>query len=63
VDRRAFIAGALGVFAAPLVVEAQPTGKVPRIGYLTGNLATVATCERPSVEDCVTSVTSRAATS
>ena len=32
-DRRAFIAGTLGLLAAPLAGEAQPP-KVPRIGYL-----------------------------
>ena len=37
-DRRAFLA-ALGFFSAPLVVEAQQAGKVPRIGLLTLNLA------------------------
>jgi putative ABC transport system substrate-binding protein len=37
VDRRAFIAGMTGgLLAAPLAVEAQPGGKVPRIGLLTG---------------------------
>jgi putative ABC transport system substrate-binding protein len=33
-DRRAFIAGVTGVIVAPLVGEAQPVGKVPRIGFL-----------------------------
>jgi ABC-type uncharacterized transport system substrate-binding protein len=34
-DRRAFLSGAtLGLFAAPLVAEAQQTGKAPRIGAL-----------------------------
>jgi len=34
-DRRQFLQGALaGVFAAPVAVRAQPTGKVPRVGYL-----------------------------
>ena len=39
-DRRAFI-GSLtwGLLAAPLAAEAQQAGKVPRIGYLQGNLA------------------------
>jgi hypothetical protein len=39
-DRRAFL-GALagGLLAAPLAAEAQPAAKVPRIGFLTGNLA------------------------
>jgi len=27
-----------GLLGAPLVSEAQPAGKVPRLGYLAGNL-------------------------
>ena len=38
-DRRAFIAGTLGLFAVPLGARAQPAAKVARIGYLTPNLA------------------------
>jgi putative ABC transport system substrate-binding protein len=39
-DRRAFITAVSGsIFAAPLTVEAQSAGKVPRIGYLASNLA------------------------
>jgi putative ABC transport system substrate-binding protein len=34
VDRRAFIARTLGLLAAPLAAEAQPVGRVPRIGIL-----------------------------
>jgi len=34
-DRRAFLAGAAGLVAAPLVAEAQQAGKVPRIGFLS----------------------------
>jgi len=35
VDRRAFISGITGgLLAAPLAGEAQPAGKVPRVGYL-----------------------------
>jgi ABC-type uncharacterized transport system substrate-binding protein len=35
VDRRAFIGTLTGsLLAAPLAAEAQPTGKVPRIGFL-----------------------------
>jgi putative ABC transport system substrate-binding protein len=34
VNRRAFLAGTLSVLAAPLAVEAQPAGKVYRIGFL-----------------------------
>ena len=40
IDRRAFISTlAGGLLAAPLAAEAQPAGKVPRIGYLHPNLA------------------------
>jgi putative ABC transport system substrate-binding protein len=36
VDRRAFICGlTIGTLAAPLAAEAQPAGKVPRVGYLS----------------------------
>ena len=36
-DRRTFMSGmTLGLIAAPLAAEAQPTGKVPRIGWLGG---------------------------
>jgi putative ABC transport system substrate-binding protein len=35
VERRAFIAGTLGLLAAPLTAEAQPAAKVPKIGYLS----------------------------
>lgn len=34
--RRAFIAGAITLSAAPLAAEAQPAGRVWRIGYLSG---------------------------
>jgi putative ABC transport system substrate-binding protein len=33
-DRRAFLAGAAALLAAPLAAEGQPAGKVPRIGFL-----------------------------
>ena len=34
-DRRAFVAGTLGVLAAPLTGTAQPSGKAPaRVGYI-----------------------------
>jgi len=36
VDRRSFLSGSLALFAAPLVVEAQPAVRAPRIGYLGG---------------------------
>jgi putative tryptophan/tyrosine transport system substrate-binding protein len=35
VDRRRFITGAVCLLAAPLAVEAQPAGKVYRIGVLS----------------------------
>jgi putative ABC transport system substrate-binding protein len=34
-DRRAFLAGAAGLLAAPLAAEAQPAGKVYRLGILS----------------------------
>jgi putative ABC transport system substrate-binding protein len=34
VDRRAFVAGSLGLLAAPRAAEAQPAAKTPRIGLL-----------------------------
>ena len=34
VDRRAFVAGTVRVLAAPLVAQAQPAGRVHRIGLL-----------------------------
>jgi putative ABC transport system substrate-binding protein len=39
-DRRAFVAGTLGLLAAPLAAEAQQTGRVARIGYLSSGTAT-----------------------
>ena len=38
-DRRAFLAGAAGLLAAPLAAEAQQAAKIARIGYLSPNLA------------------------
>ena len=39
-DRRAFLAAVTGgLLAAPFAVEAQPAGKISRIGYLTGGSA------------------------
>jgi putative tryptophan/tyrosine transport system substrate-binding protein len=43
-DRRAFL-GALGLLAAPLAAEAQPAGKVYRLGYL-GNASAPAQAKR-----------------
>jgi len=63
-ERRTFIevlAG--GLLAAPLAAEAQQAAKVARVGYLANHVASSPTCQRPFVKDCVTSVTSRAATS
>ena len=34
VERRGFIVGTLSLLAAPLAAEAQPAGKVHRIGFL-----------------------------
>jgi putative tryptophan/tyrosine transport system substrate-binding protein len=34
IDRRAFLAGSLGLLAAPLAAEAQQAGKIFRIGVL-----------------------------
>jgi putative ABC transport system substrate-binding protein len=36
-ERRVFVAGALGLLTVPLAVEAQPAGKAPRIGFLALN--------------------------
>jgi putative tryptophan/tyrosine transport system substrate-binding protein len=36
-DRRALIAGTLALLAAPLVAEAQPAGRVPRIALVISN--------------------------
>jgi putative ABC transport system substrate-binding protein len=38
VDRRVFVAGTLGFFAAPLDAEAQAAGTLYRIGYLTAGV-------------------------
>jgi putative ABC transport system substrate-binding protein len=38
-DRRALLSGAAALLVAPLVAQAQPAGKVPRIGYLALNPA------------------------
>ena len=62
-DRRDTVLALLALGAAPLAAEAQRATKVARIGYLSPNLAASPTCATPSSKDCVTSVTSRAATS
>jgi hypothetical protein len=37
-DRRAFLTAlGAGLLAAPLAAEAQPAGKVPRVGYVTSS--------------------------
>jgi putative tryptophan/tyrosine transport system substrate-binding protein len=42
IDRRTFLAGTGAVLlAAPLAAEAQPAGKVPRVGYVTSSARTV----------------------
>ena len=63
-ERRAFL-GTLagGLFAAPLIAEAQPAAKVARIGYLAVNLAAGPHLHEAFRKDCATSVMSRAATS
>jgi hypothetical protein len=55
---------ALSLTFAPRAAEAQQAPKVARIGYLAGNLAaTPHRGRRPSVKHCVTSATSKGATS
>jgi putative ABC transport system substrate-binding protein len=47
IDRRAFLAGAAALLAAPLAAQAQPAGKVSRVGVLLpGNSATAARSPR-----------------
>ena len=46
-----------GLLAAPLAAEAQQPIKIARVGYLALNPAANPSCPRPSVTDCVTSVT------
>jgi putative tryptophan/tyrosine transport system substrate-binding protein len=46
----------------PLGARAEQAAKVPRIGYLA-NLSPIRTWRRLSAKGCVTSVTSRVATS
>jgi hypothetical protein len=61
--RRIGLAVILSLILAPLVGEAQQSAKIARIGYLSTDLAGVLACVRPSAKDCVTSITSRVATS
>ena len=61
-DRRDTVLALLALGAAPLAAEAQQAAKVARIGYLS-SVWPPAACATPSSKDCVTSVTSRAATS
>jgi putative ABC transport system substrate-binding protein len=35
-ERRAFVAGGFGFLAAPFAAAAQPSGRIPRVGYLSG---------------------------
>ena len=63
-DRRTFInAFAGGLVIARSVAEAQQAARIPRIGFLAGNLSAGQHSQRPSVKGCMISVTSRAATS
>ncbi len=44
-NRRAFLSTvSASLLAAPLAVEAQPAGKAPRIGVLSGNQPDIDTC-------------------
>jgi putative ABC transport system substrate-binding protein len=45
VERRAFLVGTLGLLTAPRAVEAQPAGKVYRIGILSSSLASAPAIE------------------
>jgi len=64
-ERRTFMATlAGGLLALPLAAEAQQAAKAARIGYLaSGGDRALPPQEGPSFKDCVTSVTSRVATS
>ena len=69
ISRRRFLTGVaiglapMGAPAHAQEYKAQQVAKVPRIGYLGLNRPASPTWERPLSKDCVTSVTSRAATS
>jgi len=61
--RRTFMAMLTGIVVTPFGAEAPQAAKVARIGYLSPNLAAFPHIKRPSVKDCATSATSRAAPS
>ena len=61
--RRALLYGAGAMLAAPLAAEAQPAAKIARKGWVGDNPAGNPHLRAPFFKDCVTSVTSRAATS
>jgi hypothetical protein len=62
--RREFISLLSGAAVGwPVAANAQQSAKIARIGYLSTDLAGVLACVRPSAKDCVTSITSRVATS
>ncbi len=52
-----------GLLVAPLAAEAQPADRIARIGYLAVSLAANPASHDAFRQDCVTSDTSRAATS
>ena len=62
-NRRESIIALVALGAVPLAAEAQQVAKVARIGYLSNGLASNPSGATPSSKGCVTSVTSRAATS
>ena len=62
-DRRDTVLALLALGAAPLAAEAQKAAKVARIAYYRPTWPLAPTCATPFSKDCVTSVTSRAATS
>jgi hypothetical protein len=62
-NRRAFIVTGAGLLAGPLAAEAQPAGKVARIGWLLVDVRGNPQFREAYSKDCVPSGTSRAATS